>query len=83
MANINERESRELATRRPGRPYKAKVSHVGNRKRRSISNPETAGCVSGMIKTKPSVDDGGSECIVISPSIFSSVELSISSLACG
>jgi hypothetical protein len=83
MANIKERVSRELATRRPGRPYKAKVSHVGNRKRRSISKPETAGCVSGMMKTKPSVDDGGFEFIVMLPSILRSVEVSISSFACG
>jgi len=83
IANISERLSRVLATRRPGRPYRANVSQVGKRVRRSISKPDTAGCVSGMTNTKPSVDDGGSECMVMSPSIFNSVDVSISSLACG
>jgi hypothetical protein len=83
MANIKERVSRTLATKRPGRPYKAKVSQVGNRKRRSISKPETAGWVSGMMKTKPSVDDDGSVCIVMLPSTLRSVDESISSFAWG
>lgn len=43
MANMRDLGSKTLATNRPGRPYKPKVSHVGNKKRRSISNPLTAG----------------------------------------
>jgi hypothetical protein len=61
MANMSDRTSRTLATSLPGRPYRANVSQVGKRKRRSISKPDTAGWVSGMMKTKPSVVDGGSE----------------------
>lgn len=60
MANMRDLGSKTLATNRPGRPYRPKVSHVGNKNRRSISNPLTAGCTSGMMKTKPSVDEGGS-----------------------
>jgi hypothetical protein len=59
------------------------VSQVGKRKRNIISNPETAGWVSGMINTKPSVADGGSECIVMLPSILSRVDPSMSALDCG
>jgi hypothetical protein len=83
MANISDLESRMLAISRPGLPYRPNVSHVGKRKRRSISKPLTAGGTSGMIKTKPSDEDGGSECIVTSPSIFKSVEASIRALAWG
>lgn len=61
MANMSDLASRTLATRRPGRPYKPKVSQVGNINLSSISNPLTAGGTSGMMKTKPSVDEGGSE----------------------
>jgi hypothetical protein len=75
--------SRVLATNRPGRPYKAKVSHIGNRKRRRTSKPDTAGGVSGMMKTNPSVDDTGSVWIVMLPSTFKSVDESINSFACG
>jgi hypothetical protein len=83
MANINERGSRTLATRRPGRPYRLNVSQVGKRKRNSISKPDTAGGVSGIMNTNPSVAEGGSEWIVMLPSTLSSVEPSIRALDCG
>lgn len=83
MANMRERGSKTLATRRLGRPYRQKVSQVGNRNRSSISKPLTAGWTSGMMKTKPSVEDGGSEWMVMLPSILIRVEASMSDLAWG
>jgi hypothetical protein len=59
------------------------VSHVGKRNRSSISKPVTAGWVSGMMKTKPSAEDGGAEWMVMFPSIFNKVEPSMSDLAWG
>lgn len=53
--------SNVLAIILPGRPYRPKVSQVGNKKRSIISKPLTAGRVSGMMKTNPSEDDGGVE----------------------
>jgi len=43
-----------------GRPYRVKTSKVGNMNLSIISKPVTIGCPSGIIKTKPSVVDGGS-----------------------
>lgn len=83
MANISDLGSSTLATNRPGRPYRPKVSQVGKRNRRSISNPVTAGGTSGMRKMNPSVEDGGSEWMVMLPSILISVEASINDFACG
>jgi hypothetical protein len=83
IANIKDLESKTLATKRPGRPYNPKVSQVGNKNRSIISNPLTAGFTSGMIKTKPSVDEGGSAWMVMSPSILIKVDASMRDLACG
>jgi hypothetical protein len=71
------------AIKRPGRPYKAKVSKTGNNQRSIISNPVTAGCTSGITKTKPSVVDGGFEWIVMDPSTLTRVDASISGFDCG